>query len=163
MVNYILGVIFLKKAETNNLLHALRSTHKVDHYLKINKSYLLDTDLATELNRIIDEKGRTKADVLRSAEINEIYGYQILSGKRMPSRDKLLCLGLSLQCSEEEMQFLLKLAQIAPLYPKRTRDSIILFGLLHQQTVPEVNEELLAHHEDLISEHVPRPVNNAQE
>lgn len=40
------------------------------------------------------------------------------------------------------MQDLLKLAGMAPLYPKNVRDSIILFGFLHQQTLMAVNEAL---------------------
>ena len=54
----------------------------------------------------------------------------------------MICLGFGMKLSSNEMQDLLKLAGMAPLYPKNVRDSIILFGFLHQQTLMAVNEAL---------------------
>lgn len=102
------------------------------------------------MEKLLLEKGHSKGAVIRGAEINEIYGYQIFAGTRRPSRDKLLCLGLSMELTEEEIQALLKAAGMAPLYPKSKRDSIILFGFLQKQSVPQVNDVLFTHGESTL-------------
>jgi hypothetical protein len=74
--------------------------------------------------------------------MNEIYAYQIFSGKRKPSRDKLLCLCRGMELNSVETNQLLKSAGFAPLYPKNKRDSIIMFGFEKGQSVVDINEVL---------------------
>lgn len=142
MINLFWGDDFLKKIETDKLLGSLRLAHNIDQYFKDNGDALIDTNLSKALCKLAAEKELSKPEIFRLAEINEIYGYQIFAGKRIPSRDKLICLGFGMKLSSNEMQDLLKLAGMAPLYPKNVRDSIILFGFLHQQTLMAVNEAL---------------------
>ncbi|MBR6548012.1 MAG: XRE family transcriptional regulator [Clostridia bacterium] len=130
--------------KTDDLLGSLRNTTTLDDYLTSQKQHFLDTELPGLLERLCDQKQMSKAQVFHGAELNEIYGYQIFAGKRRPSRDKLLCIGLSLGLNEDEMQSLLKSAEMAPLYPKLKRDSIILFGFMKNQSVMEVNQSLFA-------------------
>ena len=51
-----------------------------------------------------------------------------------------LCIGL--QASVEEAQSLLVQAHHAPLYPRDQRDAILIYGLSHGLTLPEVNDAL---------------------
>lgn len=59
-----------------------------------------------------------------------------------PSRDRLLCLCIGLGASAEEAQSLLQQAHHAPLYARDKRDAVLLFGLSHSLTLPEINDAL---------------------
>ncbi len=128
--------------KTDDLNQALHQSTQVEQYLQEQKKHLLDSSLDQLLEQLLKAKQLSKSQVIHKAELNEIYGYQIFAGKRRPSRDKLLCLGLSMALTEQEIQNLLKAAQMAPLYPRNRRDSIVLFGFIHKQSVMEVNSTL---------------------
>ncbi len=66
----------------------------------------------------------------------------VFSGRRNPSRDRLLCLCVGLETTLEEAQKLLKLAAYAPLYPRLKRDAIISYGLVHRMSLSEINDKL---------------------
>ena len=80
--------------------------------------------------------------MIRNAELNEIYGFQIFAGKRTPSRDKLICLCIAMGLTLDETQATLKIAGLAPLYPKNKKDSVILFGIQHGKSIGTINEML---------------------
>ena len=79
--------------------------------------------------------------------MSEVYLYQVLSGRRNPSRDRLLCICFGLGTTEEETQRLLKRAGFAPLYPRLKRDAIILHGIAHGTPLAEVNDKLFEKNE----------------
>ena len=136
---------------TDDLMKELTRSEDLDQYIKENEAYFIDTSLAEALNQKLKEKELAKSTVIKAAEINEIYGYQIFSGKRIPSREKLLCILIGMKLSLPEAQQLLKLAGYAPLYPKNIRDSIIISGLQHSKTVIEINELLYDHQEPTLN------------
>ena len=107
-----------------------------------NKEYMITSDLAQLLEELLQQKGLKKSQVIKNAELSEIYGYQIFSGVRIPERNKLLCLAVSMKLNIEEVQQLLKCAGYAPLYVKIPFDSIILFGFCKELSVIEINELL---------------------
>ena len=94
------------------------------------------------LTRLYETKDLTKAELARRSGISEVYLHQVFSGRRTPSRDRLLCLCIGLHTSLEEAQSLLVQAHHAPLYPREQRDAILIYGLSHGLTLPEVNDAL---------------------
>lgn len=72
------------------------------------------------------------------------------SGRRKPSRNRLLCLCFGLEASVEETQELLKLCGMAQLYPKLKRDAIIYYGLLHGLKLFEINDKLFDEDEEIL-------------
>jgi len=127
---------------TVELMQALSNADSINSYMEHNNSFFVEGELSDHINRLCVEKDLVKAKVIKRAEINEIYAYQIFSGKRMPSRDKLLCLCLGMELDAIETNQLLKYAGFAPLYPKSKRDSIILFGFEKKQSIIAINEAL---------------------
>ena len=103
------------------------------------------------LKTFMDEKGLSRTQVIAASGMNDIYGHQIFSGKRRPSRDKLLCLCFGMQLSAEKVQTLLRDCGYVPLYVKKRRDSIILYALLKEMTLIELNELLYEENEDLLN------------
>ena len=83
-------------------------------------------------------------------EVNEVYAYQILSGIRRPSRDKLLSICFAMKATLAETQSLLKQSGFAPLYVRCQRDSIIIFALTHGHSIIQLNMELYDHGEPVI-------------
>lgn len=129
----------MKRKPTNELLKQLTESSTVEEYLEQNQEFMVKYPLEELLDELIEQKQYRKIEVIKRAELNEIYGYQIFSGKRIPSRDKLICLAIGMNLSLEETQTLLKEAGFAVLYPKRERDSIIIFGIEKCKTVPQIN------------------------
>ncbi|WP_195269098.1 XRE family transcriptional regulator [Eubacterium sp. 1001713B170207_170306_E7] len=139
------------KKPTDALLNALMASNTLENYFQSNKDYLIDCTLPEHLNALLEVKKQTKAAVIKNAELNEIYGYQIFSGKRKPSRDKLIMLCIGMKLTLEEIQQVLKLAGHAFLYPKKHRDCILIFGLKHGLSIYEINEILYDRKEETLN------------
>ncbi len=107
-----------------------------------NKEYMVSSNLAQLLEELLLRKGLKKSQVIKNAELSEIYGYQIFSGVRVPERKKLLCLAISMGLNIDEVQHLLKCAGYSPLYVKIPFDSAVLYGFCKKLSVVEINELL---------------------
>ena len=83
------------------------------------------------LNRYIDDKNLSKADVIRKLNIDRNYGYQILKGSRIPTRNCLLQLSLILGLDEAQISELLRLAGKSPLYVRNVVDARVFYAVNH--------------------------------
>ena len=99
---------------------------------------------------LIQDSGLKNAQVFLAADMSESYGYQLLSGKRQPSRDTVLRLGFGLNLSIEQTNTLLKLAEKSELYVKNKRDAIIMFALNNHYSILQVNTLLEDEEADLL-------------
>ena len=135
---------------TGQLERELSDCANVEDYLKGNTLLGEECPVGEELTGLLEEKGLRRAQVIEESNLNAIYAYQIFSGRRQPSRDKLLCLCLAMKLEAEECQRLLKRCGYPPLYARKQRDSLILFGFHKHQTVLEVNEQLQFWGEELL-------------
>lgn len=142
-----MGVI---KKNTNDLLCELTRSDSLVEFIKHNDGNFLEEDLAKSLDEILKSKGLSKSGVLKRAEINDIYGYQIFSGSRRPSRDKLLSLCLGMELTLDETQSLLKSSGFPALYPKIKRDSIIISCICSQKSVFDTNGLLYEYGQKLL-------------
>ena len=77
--------------------------------------------------------------------MNKAYVYQIFSGKKYPSRDKVIALSFGLGLSAEEAQTLLKQAGYRELYTRDPRDALLLFALGKGMSILAANELLYDH------------------
>ena len=131
-------------------MNALSESSSIQNYIQTEQKHFIDSTISDYLNQLVEEKALKKSDVIKKAELNEIYGYQIFSGKRIPSRDKLISLSFGMSLSLEETQALLKYAGYAPLYPKQKRDSLMIWGISHQFTIYQINELLYTEQENTL-------------
>lgn len=138
------------KKTTDDLLTELKSERNIARYLKENEPHFVDQRIGDYLDAFVAAKGLKKSQIFKDAEINEIYGYQIFSGTRKPSRNKLIALCISMGMSEEELGTALKYAGEAPLYARSKRDSMILSGILKGNSVMQINNLLYEHGEELL-------------
>lgn len=137
----------MKSKSTDELLNILKQSDSPKEYIDNNRNDLITDALSTHLTTLLTEKGITKSQVIKASELNDIYCYQIFSGKRFPSRDTLLSICIGMQLNVEETQQLLQFAGFAPLYVKNIRDSIILFGINNRYNIYEINESLYSNNE----------------
>lgn len=132
----------MQEKTTGELERELSSCATFRDFMRSNP----DTDRRLELHEhlacALTASGMRRAEVLQRSGLNMIYGYQILSGKRRPSRDVLLCLCLGLRMQPEQVQTLLKSTGYAPLYVKNRRDSAIYYALRHGHDAVTLNQML---------------------
>ena len=107
-----------------------------------NSDYMIKEDLSELLDKLMKKYDLKKSQVIRAAEMSEVYAYQIFSGLRVPERKKLLCLAIGMTLNLEEVQALLKCAGYSQLYVKLPLDSIVLYGICKNLSVVEINELL---------------------
>ena len=128
--------------DTSKIVEELGLCPDFTTFYNENKQYLITDTLSDLLERLLSEKGLKKSAVIKSAEMSEVYGYQIFSGLRVPERKKLLCIAVAMQLNVDELQTLLKTAGYSQLYVKIPFDSIVLFGICKGMSVVEINELL---------------------
>lgn len=135
----------MKNKSTDELNHEIKDATNIEDYLVRNKENMLTSNLPEYLNRLLTQKGLKRADVMRNSQLGRAYVYQIFSGKKIPSRDKLIAIAFGMGLSEDETQEMLKLTCNRELYARDERDVLILFALQKKKTVFEVNESLVDH------------------
>ena len=140
----------MKESSTQDLSRELMSESNLDAYLSRNQPVFSDEDVANLLNRLYQRTDLSKAALARQAGMSEVYLHQVFSGRRKPSRDRLLCLCICMGASLEEIQQALKHAIYAPLYPKHKRDAIISYGILHCTALEKINEKLAQEQEQAL-------------
>ena len=128
--------------DTSKILEELGLCPDFKTFYRENKEYMVSDSLSVLLGRLMEQKGLKKSQVIKNAELSEVYGYQIFSGVRVPERRKLLCLAVSMRLNIEETQQLLKCAGYSQLYTKLPFDSVVLYGLCKALSVVQINELL---------------------
>ena len=129
---------------TGDLQRGLMEEPDLNTYLKKNRPYFFDGQLTQLLTELYRRRHISKAALARKAGMSEVYLHQVFSGRRVPSRDRLLCLCIAMGTTLEETQQLLLRTAYAQLYPRLRRDAVISHGLVHGKTLGEINEALMA-------------------
>ena len=125
---------------TEELLDELLGAPSLEGYLEENKPG--SRTLAEYLQQLLDEKGLERSRVVRMADLNDTFGYQIFKGTRHPSRDKVLQIAFAMALTLRETNRALTAAGASELYCKDRRDAIIIFCLDRGCSLQKVNEEL---------------------
>lgn len=128
--------------DTSKLVEELKLCPDFKRFYDENREQMVDGSLTERLEALRLQKGLSRGEAIRRAEISEVYGYQIFSGLRRPERNKLLALIVGMGLTLDQAQTLLKCAGYPPLYVKLPYDSVILYGLTKKLTVPQVNDLL---------------------
>lgn len=127
------------KKNTDDLCQELMETPDLDRFLQENDDQFRPRDVTEVIAAYCREKHIPKAVLAKRACLSEVYLHQILSGKRNPSRNRLLCLCFGMELNREETDALLKTGGFAQLYPKDKRDAVILHGMTHNTPLTELN------------------------
>lgn len=127
------------KKDTEKLLAEIKSDSNMQKFLIQNKNELTKP-LHVYLTELLQAKNLNKAQVIKKSLINTNYAYHIFEGKKKnPSRDKVISLGLAMNLNLEEMQYLLRYACVGALYPRNSRDAVIISAVEQNFSVDETN------------------------
>ena len=123
-------------------MRELMQTERLDRYLEKNSGQMVETSLAEELTRLLEEQQLTRSEIAVRSGLSRVYIYEVFAGKKIPSRDSVICLCFALEMEPQEISLLLKHTGYPPLYPRSRRDSVILFAAKRHKTVIELDEML---------------------
>ena len=129
----------MQPSSTDDLLKKLLRTDEYTQFQADAEGDLQVPSLTEHLNELLIEKKRTRAEVIATCNLDKTYGYQIFQGIRQPTRDKLLQLAFGFPLTYQETIKMLRIAGVGTLYPKRKRDSIIIFALHKRLTMQQLS------------------------
>ena len=140
----------MQKKSTSDLHQDMMSHSDLNQFLSENRELFQHSTAQELLQELFDKKGISKAVLAKQSGMSEVYLHPVFSGRRNPSRSRILCMCFGMHATMEETQDLLKKAGLAQLYPREKRDAIILYGLLHGMTLFEVNDKLFEEDEEAL-------------
>ncbi len=107
---------------------------KISKFNSFNEKMIEDNappELHVLLNKYLSDKKMKKSDIIRKLNIDRNYGYWILSGKRIPTRNCLIQMSLILGLDAEQINYLLRLAGKSPLYVRNMVDAKVFYAINH--------------------------------
>ncbi len=133
---------------TEDLLKQIRELNidefkKEDNFDKIG--------IGDYLSNLLTSHELQPKDIIINLNMDRSYTYQILGGRRNPTRNFLLRIAIFLKLPLEETQRMLSIAQRAQLYPRNRFDAAIIFALEHEMTLEETNALLEEIGEELLN------------
>ena len=131
------------RKRTDELLEELKfSNTDINKYIESNPNSFIEINLKEFWSKMIEKSGLSKYDIINKSDFSYNYFYEVTSGKKVPSSDKIVRLALAMHLSLDECQTALKYCGLAPLYPRIKRDSLLIFALTHDYSVFQTIELL---------------------
>lgn len=143
-----IGSDLVEERLTEEVLQELLDSPTIDSF--IDKHDFSACSLADYLQQLLKEKHLERVHVVRMADLNETFGYQIFTGARNPSRNKVLQIAFAMALTLKETNRALSAAGVSLLNCNNRRDAIIIFCIDHGCSLQKVNEELYRLGEDTI-------------
>lgn len=136
---------------TDELQQEIQSSDNIYELLDKNfESFRLE-ELSDYLKGLLERKNIKPADAIRKSGIDRSYGHQIISGRKAPSRDKLIALSFGMELDLNEVNDLLKISRNRTLYARDRRDAVIIFAFSNKLSIIETNELLFDKGFEIIS------------
>ncbi len=132
----------MKEFETVFLEKALYTAKDASSFIAEYEKSLNSASIHELLAALIRKYGVKKKQAVLRSQIPKSTAYQILSGFKNPSRDRLIMLGIGIKLSIGDMQSLLAKAGYRKLYPKDCRDIIISQAFTASHDLVKINMEL---------------------
>ncbi len=137
---------------TTDLLNELSDSKcDIHKYITENKGTMIKNDINEFWERVIAESGMSKSNIINKSDFSYRYFYDVINGRKIPSRDKIVRLMMTMKSGVEFCQEALRLSDKCALYPKIQRDSIIIFALQNEFALDELQELLTQYDEETIS------------
>ena len=140
----------MKKRSTDDMQTELARADSLKQFLEENSDNFSSPGFPRLLSDLIREKGLSKAEVAKASGMSEVYLHQLISGRRNPSRIRLICLCIGMSLSLEQTQDILRQTGMATLYPRSKWDAIIIYGLTHGMDLFAINDMLYDEDENTI-------------
>lgn len=102
-------------------------------------------DLCAVMADYMEKKGITRAELIKRLNVDRNYGYQLLNGTRMPTRDHLIQIALLLALDIDGLQRLLQIARKRTLYVRDLFDARVFYALKREMNYEQAVEFIWQH------------------
>lgn len=140
----------LNNKQTVELQYELEHIDDIEMFKKCNQLEFVATTLTDFLFQMLIKYNVERKDVIKRAELDNTYGYQIFDGRKSPKRNKIIQVSFGFPLTVEETQKALKFGGVNELYARKKRDAYLLFAIAKKMTIAEVNELLYNEGEELL-------------
>jgi len=130
------------RKNTDELFNNLKENSDVEKFLEDNQ-HEFSKPLHEYLKELLAKKNLTKKILHKALNCEPSHIYHIFSGKKKPSRPRLLAIARAMNLNLEETQYLLRYGGYGILYPRNTWDAVIISAIEHNLSATEMNELLL--------------------
>lgn len=131
------------RKSTEDLLDELQNENcKIDEYLKGNGESFVYDKIKDFWETAIEKSGYSKSNIINKSDFSYCYFYDVINGRKIPGRDKIIRLILTMHLSVDECQEALRISGRSALYPRIRRDAIILFAISNGYSIYQLSELL---------------------
>ncbi len=127
---------------TDEMKTGLTQTNDLKAFLDENTESFSSKDFSRLLKQEIRKRRVNKAKLARDSGMSEVYLHQLLSGRRSPSRTRLICICIGLKLSLEDTQEFLFHTGMGQLYARNRSDAILIYGIEHRLDIFTINDLL---------------------
>ncbi len=131
----------MSEKTTDELFNELKSDPDIENFIAVNQAEF-SKPLYKYLSEILVEKNLTRKQIAFEMNVDPSYIHHIFSGKKNPSRERLLAIARAMNLNLEETQYLLRYGGYGILYPRNPFDSVVISAIEHELTFKEMNEFL---------------------
>ncbi len=104
---------------------------------KFDPSFIDDNkapDFYSYIDTLLKERNVKRSELIKGLNLDRNYGYQILNGTRVPTKELIIKIGLYLSLSIEDIQRLLKICGRECLYARNMTDAKVLYSVYRKFT-----------------------------
>lgn len=131
------------RKSTEDLLEELQNENcKIDEYLKGNGESFVYDKIKDFWETAVEKSGYSKSNIINKSDFSYCYFYDVINGRKIPGRDKIIRLILTMHLSVDECQEALRISGRSALYPRIRRDAIILFAISNGYSIYQLSELL---------------------
>lgn len=124
---------------TGDLIDQLKNRNKKDLDFLKDKDFKCP-EMPYYLADLLNTHKMTSAEYIQKMNLDRSYGYQLLNGRRKPSRELLIRTAILFELNLEETQRLLKIGNREVLYPRVRKDAIAVFVIEKGLSLSEYQE-----------------------
>lgn len=137
------------RKSTGDLLQELQRTScELDRFFKNGRGSFVQNNMKDFWAGLIQKSGCSKSNVINRSDFSYCYFYDVINGRKIPSRDKIVRLILAMRLSTEDCQNALTISGKSRLYPRVKRDSIMIYAIEKHLSVYRLSELLARYGED---------------
>lgn len=133
---------------TDELLNLLQNLD-IEEFKK--EDSFQNISISEYLNELLEAHKLSARDVIIKLNMERSYAYQILKGRRNPTRNFLIRIAFLCQLTVDETQKLLTAGNRPILYPRNRFDAAVIYCIQHNLSEEELNELLIDIGEDVLS------------
>lgn len=139
----------MKKKSTQDLMSELQDSNcDIETYLHNNENDFVFADVKKFWENAVQKSGLSKSNIINKADFSYCYFYDVINGRKLPGRDKIIRLTLTMHLDVDDCQEALRLCGKSALYPRVKRDSVLLYAISNGYSVYQTNELLTRNGEE---------------